>query len=211
MLPRTLIEIANYLKKSPFKLSQKSADGRINSAINEDELLFFIKKQFPNILCPKKREPKDFSFEENEKYIPVNIKITNTNTTDNLNCKVGIYYALSGKIPTFDNQIDWKKYLEILQKNISENDKDYYFLVINKNNFNDIYPVSLKCIHKIIPNGNNLPFQARWDQNKIPLHRTFEEAKNYLLSTMGKSFKLRSRVYCQFIEYFPEFKSLLDE
>lgn len=209
-MSKILEKIVDYLKKIDFDLSQKSRDGRINSAFNEDELLSIIKPKFPNIEYPKKRDWKDFSFEENGQYIPVNIKITKTDTTDNLNCKVGIYYALTGKIPSFDNQIDWGNYLKNLRRDITPNNQDYYFLIVNKNDSKDIYTTSLKTIDKIVPNGNNLPFQARWDENKCTINRNFEEARDYLLQTMGKSFKLRSRVYDQFIEYFPEFKRLVD-
>lgn len=209
-MSKILEKISDYLKNIDFDLSEENRDGRINSAVNEDELLSIIKPRFPLIEYPKKRDWKDFSFEENGQYIPVNIKITKTDTTDNLNCKVGIYYALTGKIPNFDNQIDWGNYLKNLRQDITPNNKDYYFLIINKNDSKDIYTTSLKTINKIVPNGNNLPFQARWDENKYAINRSFDEARDYLLQTMGKSFKLRSRVYDQFIEYFPEFKRLID-
>lgn len=209
-MSKILEKISDCLKNIDFDLSEENRDGRINSAVNEDELLSIIKPRFPLIEYPKKRDWKDFSFEENGQYIPVNIKITKTDTTDNLNCKVGIYYALTGKIPNFDNQIDWGNYLKNLRQDITPNNKDYYFLIINKNDSKDIYTTSLKTINKIVPNGNNLPFQARWDENKYAINRSFDEARDYLLQTMGKSFKLRSRVYDQFIEYFPEFKRLID-
>lgn len=41
-----------------------------------------------------------------------------------------------------------------------ENNKDYYFLVINKTNNADIFFNSLKMLYELIPNGNNLPFQC---------------------------------------------------
>ncbi|MDO7253400.1 restriction endonuclease [Helicobacter cappadocius] len=207
---KKLEKIVEYLKSLNLNLSEQSRDGRINSAFNEDELLNIIKIKFPEIQYPKKRDWKDFCFEEDGQYIPVNIKITKTDTTDNLNCKVGIYYALTGRIPSFDNQIDWGNYLRNLREDITPNNQDYYFLIVNKNNPKDIYIASLKTINKIVPNGNNLPFQAKWDENKYAINRTFEEARDYLLKTMGKSFRLRSRVYDQFVEYFPEFKRLID-
>lgn len=209
-MSKNLEKIVKYLKSLDLNFSERSRDGRINSTFNEDELLDIIKIKFPYIEYPKKRDWKDFSFEENGRYIPVNIKISKTDTTDNLNCKVGIYYALTGKIPSFDNQIDWGNYLKRLKKDITPNNEDYYFLIVNKKDYKDIYTTSLKSIDKIVPNGNNLPFQARWDENKYAIDRTFEEAQNYLLQTMGKSFKLRSRVYDQFIEYFPEFKGSIN-
>lgn len=58
-MSKILEKIVDYLKNIDFDLSQKSRDGRINSAFNEDELLSIIKPKFPNIEYPKKRDWKD--------------------------------------------------------------------------------------------------------------------------------------------------------
>ena len=209
MLPVVLSELVLYLTSINLSLTNTNRDGRINSAINESEVLNIIHQKF-EIEYPKKRDWKDFSITDVDgKYIPVNIKVAETITTDNLNCKIGIYYALTGKLPTFDNQIDWGNYLEKLRNDICENDLDYYFLIINKNKLNDIYVTSLKLIKNIVPNGNNLPFQAKWSDNKTLVKRSFNDAKDYILITMGKSFKLRSKVYEQFLNFFPEYEDLV--
>lgn len=200
-----LFKIRDFLISQHLHLSANSRDGRLNSAVNEDEIFNLIAQNFQEILHPKKRDWFDFAYEEYGKFYPVNIKITEL-STDNLNCKLGIYYALTGEIPPFDNQCDWGKFLEILSKNIKENDKDYYFLVLNKNNLRDIFCIGLKQMQNLTPNGNNLPFQANWSNNKIPQHRNYEQAKELILQNLGKSFKLRARVYEQFLEFFPQFK-----
>jgi len=46
------------------------------------------------------------------------------------------------------------------------NKKDYYFIVINKNNYNDIIVNSLKGLTILSPNINNLPFQICWNKNR---------------------------------------------
>ena len=58
-------------------------------------------------------------------------------TADNLNCKLGIYYALTGSMLTFDNTIAWDNYFKMLSNNLKENHTNYYFLILNKsfNNF----------------------------------------------------------------------------
>ena len=104
------------------------------------------------------------------------------------------------------NEIIWEKFLINLSENLQENNKDYYFLIVNKNNLNDIFWTSLKQISQLTPNGNNLPFQANWAKNKQRKNRNFIEAKKFILTTMGKSFKLRANVYTQFLDIFPEFK-----
>ncbi|MBF7043612.1 restriction endonuclease, partial [Campylobacter volucris] len=102
MFPNMLIQIQNFLLKNKAQLKKHSRDGRINSAFNEDEIINIINNDF-KINLPNARAWFDFSFEENGEFYPVNIKVTTTHTTDNLNCKLGIYYALTGNIPNFNN------------------------------------------------------------------------------------------------------------
>ena len=44
--------------------------------------------------------------------------------------------------------------------------KDYYFIVVNKNNTNEIIINSIKGLKILNPNINNLPFQICWQKNK---------------------------------------------
>lgn len=203
-IPKLLNDIVVFLRCNPFKLSQNSRDGRINSAFNEDEVFHLIESKF-NINRPNMRDWVDFSFEENGNFIPVNIKVSTTKTADNLNCKLGIYYALTGKIPTFGNGISWEQYFKNLNEDLKENNQDYYFLIINKENINDVFATSLKGLYKIVPNGNNLPFQARWEDNREVMERTFDKAKSFILSCFGESLKLRAEAYFHFAKYFNRF------
>ena len=56
-----------------------------------------------------------------------------------------------------------------------------------------------------MPNGNNLPFQAQWSENKTPQIRDYEQAKKFILSVFGQSLKLRADAYLSFKEYFAEY------
>ncbi|GAA7503843.1 hypothetical protein JP0006_10960 [Helicobacter pylori] len=201
MIPTQLNEIAKFLKTNPYNLSQPLQDGRLNSSVNEEEILNAIKHFFP-IQLPKAREWWDFSFEENDIFYPVNI--TTTKTADNLNCKLGIYYALCGLLPTFNNEIAWEKYFQKLHKDLGKNtNRDYYFLIINKNDSKDIFINSLKGIQTLQP--NNLPFQCKWDNNRGIIQRDFDGSKNFILSALAESVKLRSSIYLKFKEFFGEF------
>ncbi|GHP26528.1 restriction endonuclease [Helicobacter pylori] len=134
----------------------------------------------------------------------VNIKITTTKTADNLNCQLGIYYALCGLLPTFNNEIAWEKYFQKLHKDLGKNtDRDYYFLIINKNDPKDIFINSLKGVQTLQP--NNLPFQCKWDNNREIIQRDFDGSKNSILSALAESVKLRSSIYLKFKEFFGEF------
>ncbi|MFP6174453.1 restriction endonuclease [Helicobacter pylori] len=193
MIPTQLNEIAEFLKTNPYHLSQPLQDGHLNSSVNEEEILNTIKDYFP-IQLPKAREWWDFSFEENDIFYPVNIKTTTTKTADNLNGKLGIYYALCGLVPEFNNEIAWEKYFQKLHKDLGKNtNKDYYFLIINKNDPKDVFINSLKGIQTLQP--NNLPFQCRWDNNREIVQRNFTESKNFILSALAKSVKLRANIY----------------
>ncbi|EJB48384.1 restriction endonuclease Hpy8I [Helicobacter pylori Hp A-20] len=193
MVPTQLNEIAEFLRTNPYNLSQPLQDGRLNSSVNEEEILNTIKDYFP-IQLPRAREWWDFSFEENDIFYPVNIKTTTTKTADNLNGKLGIYYALCGLLPEFNNEIAWEKYFQKLHKDLGTNtNRDYYFLIINKNDPKDIFINSLKGIQTLQP--NNLPFQCKWDNNREIVQRNFTESKNFILSALAKSVKLRANIY----------------
>ncbi|MCQ2940935.1 restriction endonuclease [Helicobacter pylori] len=201
MIPTQLNEIAEFLKTNPYNLSQPLQDGRLNSSVNEEEILNTIKGHF-SIQLPKAREWWDFSFEENDIFYPVNIKTTTTKTADNLN--LGIYYALCGLVPEFNNEIAWEKYFQKLHKDLGTNtNRDYYFLIINKNDPKDVFINSLKGIQTLQP--NNLPFQCKWDDNREIVQRDFDESKNFILSALAKSVKLRANIYLTFKEFFGEF------
>ncbi|GAA7652228.1 restriction endonuclease [Helicobacter pylori] len=195
MVPTQLNEIAEFLKTNPYNLSQPLQDGQLNPSVNEEEILNTIKDYFP-IQLPRAREWWDFSFEENKIFYPVNIKTTTTKTADNLNGKLGIYYALCGLVPEFNNKIAWEKYFHKLHKDLGTNtNRDYYFLIINKNDPKDVFINSLKGIQTLQPNGNNLPLQCKWDNNREIVQRSFIESKNFILSALAESVKLRSNIY----------------
>ncbi len=192
MIPTQLNEIAEFLKTNPYNLSQPLQDGRLNSSVNEEEILNTI-KHFP-IQLPKAREWWDFSFKKNDIFYPINIKTTTTKTADNLNGKLGIYYALCGLLPEFNNEIAWEKYFQKLHKDLGKNtNRDYYFLIINKNDPKDIFINSLKGIQTLQP--NNLPFQCKWDNNREIVQRDFDGSKNFILSALAKSVTLRANIY----------------
>lgn len=203
VMPTLLIQIVEFLKENPITLTKQSRDGRINSAFNEDEIFNILESNFA-INRPNMRDWFDFAFKENGIFCPVNIKVSTTKTTDNLNCKLGIYYALTGKIPPFGNGVSWDCYFKNLKENIQENTKDYYFLIINKDSSSDVFVTSLKSLENILPNENNLPFQAKWGNNRNIVIRDFESAKTFLLGFFEKSLQLRAEAYLHFKRYFYE-------
>jgi len=202
MFPQKLLEIRDFLATSAIQLSNNFQDGRINSSFNEQELIELIGINF-DIEKPPARYWYDFAIPDGKEKIPVNIKVTSTTTADNLQCKLGIYFALTGQWPDFPNEIPWNQFFNLLKCNLSTNkEKDYYFLIINKRDPSDIFCNSLKKIDTLVPNGNNLPFQCNWGNNRIPKQRTHDEAVRFILGTFYKSIKLRSEILREFEENF---------
>lgn len=204
MIPKTLNNICEYLILNSVILSKRFQDGRINASINEDEVIKTIQGKF-DIELPPPRHWYDFAIKDKDGLIPVNIKITSTATADNVQCKLGMYYALTGKWPEFANEKPWGEYFSILRKDLSTNKtKDYYFLIVSKKNPKDVFSTSLKQINTLVANGNNLPFQCNWGNNRATFSRTHDDAIKFLLGTFYESIKLRANILSEFEEHFSD-------
>ena len=206
-IPRILSEIAEFLSTSEVALDNSADDGRIDSAMSEKNIIQKISEKF-SVETPskEKRHWWDFAVVDAGVFYPVNIKISEfVNANDNLNCKLGIYYALTGRVPDFANEINWGKFFRLLHENMQENNKDYYFLVVNKLNTSDVLVQGLKTIQILQPNGNNLPFQCCWLKNRQLTTRSFDEARDFLLSNLAESVKLRAKIYLDFRRHFPQY------
>jgi len=169
-LPLILYKIRNYL------LSNKHEDGRINSSIDENIIIDIIIKKFGDrIKKPKIRMWYDILiFDYIYGWLPVNIKTTTTLTNDNTgNLSMCVYSYTNENLNIYNKKsYENSKMSDILFNKIKNkeynknNKKDYYFIVINKNNYNDIIVNSLKGLTILSPNINNLPFQICWNKNR---------------------------------------------
>ena len=200
-IPQILIDIQKHLAANALTLSKDHIDGRINSALNEDQIIKEIKKAFV-IEEPAAREWYDFiAIEGNERY-PVNIKVSTLETNDNVQCKLGIYYAATGVWPTFSNGTSWNKFFEAVAADMNtRTDRDYYFLVVGKSDPSDIILTSLKQIGTLTPNGNNLPFQCHWGSNRTLKARSHSDAVKFILGTLKQSCDLRANIKEEFEEH----------
>ena len=197
--------MCDYLNAQKWKITDSQRDGRINSISDEDKIIELLKKKYP-IDVPPPRSWCDFSYDDGIFY-PVNIKSTTGKGNDNLSCKMGIYYALTGKNP-IEEQVSsiWKSYFDKLNADLSENDVDYYFLVLNKGT-GKTFMSALKGLRSLVPNGNNLPFQCNWLENtpKDYKSRTFKEAKKFLLTNFAESIRGRIAIGDDFKANFPDY------
>lgn len=179
------------------QLTNDHQDGRLNSAIDESRVIDvcepILAKQGTQIIVPEKaRFWYDFAFHHKGKFYPVNIKITSGLSADNVSSKEGLYHALTGFDPKSKKLNSWENYIQALSNDFAVNDEaDYYFLVIFKNEAKVLF-TSLKQIHTLVPNGNNLPFQCCWGKNIIPTDRDLITQSFYLLDTFVQSYTKRS-------------------
>lgn len=177
ILPLIMYKIKKYLKLQTFKFATQNKDGRINSIIDEDDIIELLIKKFgDNIKKPKIRMWYDIlAYDYIYGWIPINIKTTSTLTSDNTGNLAMCVYAYTDELlnihrnKTYDNgEMSIILFNKLKNKKYNTNNKkDYYFLVLNKNDGNDIIINSLKGLTKLTPNINNLPFQVCWNKNRI--------------------------------------------
>ena len=180
--------ICNYLKHKNINLINNNSDGRINSSISEnkviEEILKFKKYKY---YVPKDRHWFDIAVILNDnEYIPINIKITTMKSSDNACSLTALLYSLTD----LNISIDKFKFTDInlLFDNISEINRDYYFIVLNKNN-NEIIFNSIKQLPNLTWNSSNLPFQINWGKNKIRKLKTTSEFMKYYINLVKNNYK----------------------
>jgi hypothetical protein len=176
-LPLILYIIRRYLISKEFEFSKHNDDGRINSCMDEDEIIKLLIEKFSNkIKKPKMRMWYDILiFDYIYGWIPCNIKTTSTLTHDNTGNLAMCVYAYTNEYLDIhkNNSYENGKMSNILYNKLKNkeynknNKKDYYFIILNKANTNDIIINSIKGLTILTPNINNLPFQVCWNKNRL--------------------------------------------
>ena len=69
----------------------------------------------------------------------------------------------------------------------TNNKKDYYFIVLNKTNADDIIVNSVKGLTLLKPNINNLPFQVCWDKNRAFKYENIYKKIKLFIDCLQKS------------------------
>jgi hypothetical protein len=182
-----MYKIKKYLKLQEIIFSNLNDDGRINSCIDEDNIISILINKFGNnIKKPKIRMWYDILvYDYIYGWIPINIKTTTTKTSDNTGNLAMCVYSYTNEILDFNKSYENGKISIILfdklkNKNYNKNNKkDYYFIVLNKTDSNDIIVNSVKGLKILTPNINNLPFQICWDKNR-----------DYIYENINKKIKL---------------------
>jgi hypothetical protein len=185
-----LDDVVSALKERLTLNRNMEIDGRIESYICEKNIIDTLKELFDVVIPPKR-----FWYDCMIQNLPINIKLSDLKSADNISSKKGMLYTLTGMVAEKE---DFEYMHKLLFSNL-KNGYDYYFLIINKVNTNDIFWNSLKRIKTLVPNGNNLPFQCDWSKNRQFSNRTEEEASSYILNTYEESLKKRAKAYTSFL------------
>lgn len=193
-LPNILYSIKNCLENQTIKFCNNNEDGRVNSCMDEEEIIKILVKYFTNrIYKPKARMWYDILvYDYYYGWIPVNIKSTTTLTSDNTgnfamcvqaytNETLDLYkYYQNGPMSKIlFNKLEKKEYNTKLKK-------DYYFIVVNKNNNKDVIINSVKGLNNLTPNIHNLPFQVLWNKNRIYSYRNIEVCVKLFVNALQK-------------------------
>ena len=175
-LPLIMYKIQKYLKAQAFQFSKQNEDGRINSCSDEDEIIKLLVKQYGDkIKIPKIRMWYDILvFDNMHGWLPVNIKTTTLQTSDNTGNLAMCVYSYTNELLNIhkDKSYENGKMSEILFDKLKKKEynnspkKDYYFIVMNKTDSSDVIVNSVKGLSVLTPNINNLPFQVNWSKNR---------------------------------------------
>ena len=193
-LPLVLYIIQNYLSKINYNFINLNEDGRINSNFDEDKIIDILINKFKNkIKKPSIRNWFDVGIYDNYYgWLPVNIKSTTTKTSDNVGNLALCVYSYTNEYLNLNETYDNGLMANILFSKLKNNElnkkhkKDYYFIVLNKNDNKDIIVNSVKGLSILTSNINNLPFQVKWDKNKTFNYKNINYCIQQFLDTIKK-------------------------
>lgn len=198
-MPNSIRYMQHILLKNTIEINNSSDDGRINSCYDEKTVINILLKDEllkNRIIIPKKRCWYDILVNDYQYgLLPVNIKSTTTLTSDNTGNIAMLVYSLTNieldLKKQYNNGEMTKLFIQYL-KNINDMKnkklkKDYYFLVVNKNqNCSEIIINSLKGLTELTPNINNLPFQIKWCNNKKFKFQSINTISNKIILSIKK-------------------------
>lgn len=173
-LPKILYDMKHYLTKQSISINTSTNDGRTNSCFDEETIKNLLKIKFKNRIDNTRSRAwcdimvKDYT----GTWLPVNIKSTKIDSAINTGNFTLPLQAFTNQnmdeLKSYNNGFCSKLLFEKLKnKEYNTNRlKDYYFLVINKQNTNDIIINSVLGINTFTRNDNNPPFQINFKKNR---------------------------------------------
>jgi len=196
-MPLIMYKIKKYLKLQAFQFSTQNEDGRINSCIDETDVIKLLIEKFgEKIKKPKIRMWYDIlAFDYVYGWIPINIKTTNTKTSDNIGNLALCVYAYTNELLDIHKDKFYKNgelsdilFNKLKNKEYNNNNKkDYYFIVLNKTDASDIIINSVLGLTILTPNINNLPFQVCWNKNRTFKYENINKKVELFIDCLQKS------------------------
>jgi hypothetical protein len=195
MIPLFLQLIRQYLIGANIILSQETDDGR-NDSVNDEKIV--IDKLIDEFGEERIRTPpprfwydiliKDLHFG----WIPVNIKSSKCQSADNCGNLAICVYSYTNEQMDLGKQYNNGIMSTALLNKIKTNGynynikRDYYFLVINKQDTSDIIINSCKGLSSLTSNNHNLPFQINWGNNREYIYKPIKKCIQQLVTCIKK-------------------------
>jgi hypothetical protein len=193
-LPNSIRYCKYILEKNEIKLCNEAEDGRSNSNTDEDIICNILQKNISKrIVKQKYRHWNDIKVKDYQYgWLHVNIKSTKTTSSDNIgNLALCVYSYTNIELDldeTYNNGEMSKLLVESIKNKQFNNKlkKDYYFIVVNKTKTKEIIVNSMKGLSKITPNLSNLPFQVKWNNNKLFKYQQIKIIVNEFIKNIQK-------------------------
>ena len=205
LIPSALEAAAKYLGQQKMTLPSGGGNSRVDSSAGESTVIQVLQNAQQwnivgrNVGTNTNRAPHDMEFEG----MLVDVKINSLTGHYDTIAKSTIFYLLTGET---DHPTHTKPFWETLRdRETPDEQRDFYYLIVNKNDTSDVFVVSLKHIAEVMPNPSNQPFQANWKNCRQPAKRTWQEAKRYMLGMWAKSIQRRAELINKGMPtYYPE-------
>lgn len=192
MIKEFLSKITDSIRGKDLNFTHNSQDKRTDSTINEQKVINYLRTvegvgDF--MIEVPARHWSDVLFDYNSEIIAINIKLPNLQKggNDDAYSRAGLLWSLTDipfdRIPHPCRDI---RLAELLMENPSQTKyRDYYYLVIDKHDTNNVMCRGLKEINNIVLNPINT-FQINWKKECAlsPCIRTQEEARHYILDNL---------------------------
>jgi hypothetical protein len=183
--PQILNDIVEALKGANLQAVNENDEGRVNSKQDEDNIIAWLKKQpqfYDRIVGGELRNFGDMTVidDKGESHV-VNIK-TSIGSNDNAFSKLGILWALTDltikdyQEKKITKKISDNKFAELVMKHKADTPRDYWYLSLDKNDFNHVIVRGVKQIKHWGKNPtNNLQICWGKEHNCEPSDRPFDE------------------------------------
>lgn len=192
MIKEFLSKITDSIRGKDLNFTHNSQDKRTDSTINEQNVINYLRtvEGVGNFMMEvPARHWSDVLFKYNDEIIAINIKLPNLQKggNDDAYSRAGLLWSLTD-IPYKDIPRSCKdiRLAKLLMENPSQTKyRDYYYLVIDKHDTNNVMCRGLKEINNIVLNPSNT-FQINWKKECAlsPCIRTQEEARHYILDNL---------------------------